>query len=142
MIPAIASLVFLLQSFPKAAHKKDKRYPKPRLTFALFASCTCWIFFWSFSYYFRFSMIFPRNLLRELLICLFASKHFDYQDVQNFLKTFSIRAELFPTISSVMNPVCLILVCKTFWTPAIRLYSLVLTPFRRIWSHCHPCRVP
>ena len=137
-VPAVTSLALYCVTLQRLIKMKTNVARNRVLTVAFFSSCVCWIFLWSISYFLR-SMHFHFGrkeifiFTRDFLTCLFGYEHFAF--IETFLFVSIERAHFLTITSSVMNPFCLLVVCKVFWTPIIDAYNF----FKR---HLYPLVSP
>ena len=136
LVPALISLILYIFVFLKLRKMKTNVSRNRVLTVALFTSCVCWIVLWSISYFVRaLSLSFSRSMehTMKFLSCIFGSQ---YQTPFFFiLLSLNYKSSIFPIFSSVMNPFCLLVVCKVFWTPVINCCNFLKQKIKKVCTY-------
>ena len=94
------------------------------LTIALLFSCIFWLLSWGLAYWLRFSSYGPSGLVSDFIKCVAGLVEPEYVSQEAGL-LLSLSTPIIQVFSSLMNALCLLVICKMFWEP-------FLIPFRFI----------
>ena len=88
------------------------------LTIALMFSCIFWLLSWGVAYWLRFRSQGPSGLLFDLMKCVVGVHEEDYYEVNDEVALLiSLSTPFIQVFSSLMNALCLLVICKMFWEP-------------------------
>ena len=136
VLPAVVSLAIYCKIGRTLLHRTKNASRNQVITFALFLSCICWVVLWGMAYFLRYFSFFFECQMHRLLICLTG-----WMDTRTLLETWKISdcqhihfyfrkliqfSHLFASFSAAMNAVCIIVVVKNFWKPALVSFQSVI----------------